>query len=96
LKWKTCSRFDQLVWREWEGEYFVYDPGGGQTHVLNEASALILRLTTGGAMDEEELEGHLLARAEPGVRELVDAHLINHLAHLADLCLLVPEGRIDI
>jgi PqqD family protein of HPr-rel-A system len=96
LKWKTCTRFDQLVWREWEGEYFVYDPAWGKTHVLNEASALILRLTAGQAVDEEELEGHLLAKAEPGARELVTAHLINHLAHLEDLFLLVPEGRIDI
>jgi len=92
LKWKTSSEFDRLLWQEWEGEFFLYDPRSGQTHILNGASALILGLLREECMDLNQIQRSMLQMLDPGESQWSREHLRFHLAHLEDLLLLVPEG----
>jgi len=64
--------------------------------VLNEAAARILRLLRHEAMEPQQLRDQLLQMFEPEDKELFVEHLWHHLGHLADLCLIVPEGRIEL
>lgn len=44
--WATTD-FDRLLHETWDGETFVFNPGSGHTHVLNDAAfALLERLAT--------------------------------------------------
>lgn len=40
----AVPRWTDLLWEDWGGSYSVYDCGTGETHLLNELPAEILRL----------------------------------------------------
>lgn len=49
-----------LVWQNWDrDEYVVYHTGSGDTHLVNEIAAAILRELEGDALDARELAGRV-------------------------------------
>jgi PqqD family protein of HPr-rel-A system len=45
----------RLRWREFDGEWLVYDTGSGQTHVLDALGATVLDLIESGPQDSDQL-----------------------------------------
>jgi PqqD family protein of HPr-rel-A system len=55
--WKARN-FDQLLHQTWDSETFVFHPGSGHTHVLNDAAfALLDRLAVHPAATSDLAEG---------------------------------------
>lgn len=52
----TDGRFH---WRQWDGEYVVYDAISGDTHRLNELGAAVLHASTDGPVSVEHLLGRV-------------------------------------
>ena len=78
----------QLLWEQFDDEFFVFNPASGHTHVLNALGAATLQLLT-----DEPLDAHALlirlrdqAGAEGGP-QLAQA-LAEHLAQLAAIGLI--------
>ena len=58
-----------LRWREFDGEWVVYDAGSGQTHHLDAFSATVLTLIESAPLSEGQLLATLaehLGAADPG------------------------------
>ena len=96
MKLRTCRRYKRLLWEEMEGGFFIYDPGSGRTHVLNQASAYILRLLRVDPMSLDQLQDELAQTFQPEDAKLFVDQLEYHIAHLQDLVLVVPEGRVEV
>ena len=46
MHWRVSS-YLQLKWRDWDGEYVIYNVAAGTTHQLDAFSAAVLRLLEG-------------------------------------------------
>ena len=78
-----------LIWRSWDAnEYVVYSPASGDTHLINEMTAEVLR-----QLERSDLEFSDLARsvAESLGAELdpqIDSHIAKLLAYLDQIGLI--------
>lgn len=72
---------EQLVLRRIDGDYLVFNPASGNTHVLDVASGEILRFLSEAAASSEAVGAHLAAFldvAEDGeLREARDSMLLS-------------------
>lgn len=70
-----------LSWRQLDGDYLVFNPSSGNTHVLDVASGEILRLLVGAAASTKAVGSHLAAFLEVAeddeLRDARDRMLLN-------------------
>jgi PqqD family protein of HPr-rel-A system len=83
-----CSVFSQLNSRCWEGEYFVFNPVTGHTHVFNEFAWFILGCCAEEPCSEGDLVSRAAAWAGDEAIESVAAVMPDHLHQLEQLGLL--------
>jgi PqqD family protein of HPr-rel-A system len=83
---------NRLLWAQWESDYSVFDGGTGDTHLLSELPAEVLRQLSQGAMTEAALTAKLARLCE--VEETDDwmRKIAGLLAELADIELIEPIG----
>jgi len=58
----TCFHLNPLfqpLWREWEGEYLVYDHASGNTHRFDSITASLLMRLQSGPASSLQLTGHV-------------------------------------
>jgi PqqD family protein of HPr-rel-A system len=60
VKW-WVPRDQDLRWRRWDGQHIVYHRQSGDTHLLNELAARILRRLEEGPAEPGELASHAAA-----------------------------------
>ena len=84
----------QLRWREWDGEFVVYNTGSGQTHYLNRLAAKVLQYfeTQPGSfaalVGDVELDDKSAGNAQPLLKRLSD--LVNELDALGLIAPVEP------
>ena len=85
-----CNGFDGLLLREWEGEFFVFNPASGDTHVMNALSLEILRILDGNNLSLQSLICHLqVLIADADLDELYE-NVRMHLLQLDAMGLVTP------
>lgn len=57
-------RWSDYLWAQWQSGYSLYDCGTGETHLLNELPAEILRLLAAEPRSEEAVAAVLAADCE--------------------------------
>ena len=78
--------------RDWEGDFVVYNPLSGDTHMLDIVSGETLKALSAGAIAEEDLRAHIANFLEvPNDATLLE-NLRRILAHLDELGLIEPAG----
>ena len=87
-----CAVFDELLYRCWEHEYFLFNPYTGRTHVLNEFSWSILRSCAESARSESYLCSLLGSEMDPSDPAVTTGALDAHLCQLEQLGILVRAG----
>src|SRR5262249_9723902 len=85
--WKASPEA-QLLWRQWDGEYVVYNPASGDTHLLNPVAAAALQCLeqspTSLAQLTEWVASELDLESEPELRQ----HLEKLLTQFEELGLI--------
>ncbi len=77
-----------MHWRSWDNEHLVYNCGSGDTHLLDELSAEILRKIERAPATVEELQGFLTHWiSEDAVLE-IPGFITDLLKELQSLCLI--------
>ncbi len=87
MKW-SCEVFKLLSVRNWEGEYFLYNPLTTQTHILNELGWRVLYSCADGPVSQERLLSKLAGTADDPERDKFTDTLSAHLDQLSRLGLL--------
>lgn len=76
--WRTCANRPLPV-RYWDGDYVVYNPLSGNTHVLDVLVGEVLKTIIAGSTGERALRAHMASFLEvpddERVRENLDAIL---------------------
>lgn len=87
--WRA-TRPDRVIWAHWEVDYSVFNGNTGETHLLSELPAEVLRQLSPGPMTEADLTANLALLCE--VAETPDwaRKIAGILADLADLELIEP------
>lgn len=57
-RWKALQN-NKLLWEHWDGDYLVFNPFSGQTHILNSMAAEALKNLEGQALTTVELAERL-------------------------------------
>ena len=84
----------QLRWREWDGEFVVYNSESGQTHYLNGLAAKVLQYfeaqpaSFASLMGDIELDDKAAGHAQPLLKQLSD--LVNELDELGLIAPVAP------
>lgn len=78
--------------RYWDGEYAVYNPLTGDTHVLDIATGEILRLIMEGSSTPRELCGHIARFLDVPDDETTAEHVARILLTLDELGLIEPAS----
>ena len=88
-KW-TAPASHQLRWHTWgDGHYVVYHRESGDTHMLNEVAAELLRQLDGRTIAVPELTARVAAELEVEADELAP-HVDRLVPYLEDLGLIEP------
>jgi PqqD family protein of HPr-rel-A system len=87
--WRT-ARPDRLIWALWESDYSVFDGSTGETHLLSELPAEVLRQLSQGPVSRAALTANLARLC--GVEDTPDwgGKISSILGELADLELIEP------
>jgi PqqD family protein of HPr-rel-A system len=90
-QWQAI-RPELWIWADWEADYGIYDGGTGETHLLSELPAEVLRQLSRHVMTEAALTAKLARLCE--VEETDDwmRKIAGLLAELADIELIEPIG----
>ncbi len=79
-----------LPMRDWEGDFVVYNPLSGDTHIFDIATGETLKAVTAGMADDGQIRAHIAAFLDvPDDARLAD-HVGGILAHLDELGLIEP------
>lgn len=62
-RWKAVTN-PPLLWREWNGEFVVYNDVTGDTHQMDATSAAILRSLEDASADAEAIHAQVVAQAQ--------------------------------
>ena len=81
-----------LHWREWDGEYVVFDEASGRTHQLDALTACVLLCVEEGVSDPEALIGRVAEHADLD-HESVTQALPAILEQLAKAALIETIGE---
>lgn len=85
-------RSNALLWRQWNGNFVVFNPASGDTHFLNALAGAILQLLESDALTLEQIVSHLQdVSDEPLGDELVDE--IHHLVAKFDTVGLIEPAH---
>jgi PqqD family protein of HPr-rel-A system len=82
----------RIAWRQWDGDYVVFNPASGDTHLLDIASGEVLVALRGGRASTEELAAHLADLLEIGTGDTVTSATEHILATLTRLGLVDPAA----
>lgn len=82
-----------LSWRCWDGEYVVFNPASGNTHILDIASGEILMCLLDGRTGTETVSARLAALLEVDNDAEAEAAATRILDSLAELGLIEPAGQ---
>lgn len=85
----TAAPPDSLVWAEWDGRYVLFHRPSGRTHIVNDATWLLLNDVL---RDPHDLEATLEGFARAGGRALDEelrGYVAGLLLHLEELGLVV-------
>jgi PqqD family protein of HPr-rel-A system len=88
--WKDCT----LRWREWNGEFVVYNTGSGDTHLLDELSGNTLKAIEESPATLLSLSSRWDDKSTDANREVVD-HLTELLPNLHKLRLIEPLKKCE-
>lgn len=80
-----------LLWVECGGEHIIFHPGSGETHYLNDLSALVLRCMEEGPVTESELYERLVELL--GERPLLTSQLSSLLGRFDQLGIVEQAER---
>lgn len=89
--WRVAPQFPPVVCH-WDGDYLVYNPLSGHTHILDIESGEVLDAVMAGALDEAGICRRLGALLEVPEDDVLAVHVAEILAHLDQLGLI---ERID-
>ena len=89
--WRTSGK-GGLFLRDWDGEYAVYNPLSGSTHILDVVSGRILRSIIEGDTTMEALRERIAGFLEvPNDQHMAD-HIDHSLTTLDELGLIEPDA----
>ena len=80
----------EIAWRQWDGDYVVFNPASGNTHLLDIASGEVLVTLRSGAASTEQLGASLADLLEVGQDETVTSAVQHILETLSGLGLVEP------
>jgi len=90
-RWTTISAHP-LRWHTWgDGHYVVYHTGSGDTHMLNEVAAEVLRQLDGRTIAIPDLTARVALAIEVDSAELAP-HIERIVPYLEDLGLIEPAA----
>ncbi len=87
VRWQV-QRPQRLMWAQWEGEYSVFDPETGDTHLVNELPAEVLRQLAQASLTAAELAAVLADLCEVAPSPDWQGKIAGILADLADMELI--------
>lgn len=91
-KWRI-PKGSRLIWRSWDSEAVVYHTGSGNTHLLDELSADVLRLIEKQSQTFENLKTYLTSRQFSPSDGKVESWLEELIDKLHSLELIEAEPR---
>ena len=92
IRWRTLN-YPALLRETWEDEWFVFNPASGNTHVLNRLAMDILERIDRHSASLPELVRALIDEYRPEEPSRFAAHLEQHLRHLEELGLIIPQSQ---
>lgn len=87
--WRLAGR-EPLRWRCWAGDYVVFDPFSGQTHMLDIVTGQVLRLLESGPSDIDRIRSEISAFLEVDDDRRVAEAVSDILARLEEAGLISP------
>ena len=87
--WRTSAN-QPLPMRCWDGDYVVYNPLSGNTHVLDIVVGEVLKTIMAGATNDARLCQHIARFLDVPNDERVSGNLLGILAALDELGLIEP------
>ncbi len=94
-RWRAplAQAFSRVCWND---EYLLYNPGTGQTHVLNQMSIDIIEMLAGESLDSHQVQRRMI-EAWAVEREQREAFALRIDEHLHQLCYLglIGDERFD-
>ncbi|HYX63001.1 MAG TPA: HPr-rel-A system PqqD family peptide chaperone [Burkholderiales bacterium] len=87
-RWRLAA--DELPVRSWGGDYVVYNPLSGDTHIFDLVAGEILRALERGAGSEPELRQSVAALLEVPADAALAAEVRRIVAQLDELGLIEP------
>lgn len=87
--WRICAK-QPLPMRCWEGDYVVYNPLSGNTHMLDILAGEVLKTIMAGAIDDGQLCRHIANYLDVPNDSRVAENLAGILSALDDLGLIEP------
>ncbi len=87
IYWQA-SNFENLLIKHWEGEYFIFNPLSGDTHLLNETTMFILKSLNEQSMTIDEFI-QTFSTDEQTINEMKQ-HLPFIIQNIAQMGLIEP------
>lgn len=87
--WRISTDQD-LTWRQWDGDYVVYNPVSGDTHILDIVTGEILRGLATGPASEEEIARRMAAFLEVEKDDALNEAALTMVEKLDELGLIEP------
>ncbi|MEM7223929.1 MAG: HPr-rel-A system PqqD family peptide chaperone [Pseudomonadota bacterium] len=89
--WKSVDP-SKLEWRVWSDEHVVYDDGSGDTHLLDDEAAGVLRRLCQGPASADQLVAELAQELEIEPNQVLESHVEAILKKFRQLALIEPEA----
>lgn len=90
-RYRITKDVEQLIWRSWSDDHFlVYHPRSGNTHLLNQATCLILDQLRLGHADAQQLAGSLAEATDLNIDQTLHRHVQQMLEQLDQVGLIDP------
>ena len=90
--WKATGE-EGLHWRRWQGDYIVFNPLSGNTHLLDIVAGNLLIAILAGQMATDELTEKISTFLEVEADAKVSAHVVSILEKLDELGLIEPVAK---
>ena len=87
--WRIAGS-EPLRWRCWAGDYVVFNPLSGQTHMLDIVTGRVLRLIDSGISNIDRIRSEISAFLEVGDDDRLAQALHDILARLEEAGLISP------
>ena len=89
--WKLGAN-GRIVWHQWDGDYVVFNPDSGNTHLLDIASGEVLVALQAGAASTEHLAARLADLLDLGKDQTMTSAVRHILETLSGLGLVEPAS----